>query len=83
MEEAGIKAKSIKPFAVSVVGTTVKWDLHYFVVDDFEVAKQDLELGEVIAAEWKSYEDARSLCLAGGVSEERSALQLLRYLNKS
>jgi ADP-ribose pyrophosphatase len=80
LEETGIAAKSIKHFLTSNAGATVTWDLFYFIVDDFEESKQKLDLGEVIYPEWKTFEEAKEMCLNGEVKEDRSVGVLLRFL---
>ena len=66
-EETGLLAKNIKYFGNAHSGATVVWDLMYFVVDDFEENElgQELELGEVIDLEWKSFEEVKQLCAEG------------------
>lgn len=80
-EEAGMFINTVSPYHISVVGSTVEWDLHYFVVEDFTQDQQELEHGEEISVDWYSFDEAKAMCLDGRVSEERSALVLLRYLN--
>ncbi|HEY4505992.1 MAG TPA: NUDIX hydrolase [Candidatus Paceibacterota bacterium] len=80
-EEVGVVAKDLSLFHRSVCGATVEWDLFYFVVKDFEETEQNLEGGEDISVEWIDKEEAKKMCLDGRISEERSALVLLRYLN--
>ncbi len=80
-EEAGIDVKDISFFHKSVCGATVVWDLFYFVVKDFAEGTQHLEDGEDIKIELFDKEEVKKMCLDGRISEERSALVLLRYLN--
>lgn len=81
-EEAGVITDDIKHIHTSVCGATVEWDLHYFVVGQYERAEQELEDGEDAEVIEVSEYDAQAMCMDGRVSEERSALVLLRYLNK-
>ena len=81
-EEAGILVKDISFFHKSVCGATVVWDLFYFVVNGFEEASQELEDGEDITIELVDRNKVKEMCLDGTIGEERSALVLLRYLNK-
>ena len=81
-EEAGISVKYISFFHKSICGATVVWDLFYFVANDFEEVAQELEIGEDITIELIDREKVKEMCLDGSISEERSALVLLRYLNK-
>jgi ADP-ribose pyrophosphatase YjhB (NUDIX family) len=81
-EEVGMEVKNLSFFHKSVCGATIVWDLFYFVVHEFtETGKQHLEHGEDISFEFVDRETARQMCLDGRISEERSALTLLRYLN--
>lgn len=80
-EEAGIEAKALDFFHTSVCGATVTWDLYYFLVREFTETQPHLEDGEDITSEFVNKERARSMCLDGSISEERSALVLLRYLS--
>ncbi len=82
-EEAGIEVKDISFFHKSVCGATIVWDLYYFVVNDFSKVEQQLEHGEDIVFEYFDCEKARGMCLDGSISEERSALVLLRYLSQN
>jgi ADP-ribose pyrophosphatase len=80
-EEAGISIEELEHFHTSVCGATIVWDLLYFVVKKFSETEQHLEDGEDIAVEWMSCDEVRRMCLDGSISEERSALVLLRYLD--
>jgi 8-oxo-dGTP pyrophosphatase MutT (NUDIX family) len=82
-EEVGIEVKDISFFHKSVCGATVVWDLFYFVVKNFVEGEQALEHGEDITFEFYDREKVKMMCLDGSVSEERSALVLLRYLNEN
>jgi 8-oxo-dGTP pyrophosphatase MutT (NUDIX family) len=78
-EEMGIEVKDLEFFHKSVCGATIVWDLFYFVVKDFTQAEQHLEDGEDISVEPTDIEKVRAYCMSGTISEERSALILLRY----
>ena len=80
-EEVGIEVKDISFLHKSVCGATVTWDLFYFVVNDFDHTSQHLEEGEDIEVEPVDRERVKEMCLDGAISEERSALVLLRYLS--
>lgn len=80
-EEAGVKLDSVTHFHTSKCGATVEWDLLYFVSDNWQKTTQRLETGEDITTVEVSFEDARQMALSGSMSEERSALVLLRYLS--
>jgi 8-oxo-dGTP pyrophosphatase MutT (NUDIX family) len=82
-EEVGIDPKEMKHFHTSKCGATFTWDLFYFVVTNYEkLDSQNLELGENIEVVEVSFEEAEKMCLDGSMQEERSALVLLRYLNR-
>lgn len=80
IEEVGIKISDLTFFHKSVCGATVTWDLFYFVVNKYQEDIQHLEAGEDITMEHFNREDVEKMCLDGRMSEERSALVLLRYL---
>ncbi len=80
-EEMGVDAKTISKIAVSKCGATIEWDLHYFVLRG-EKGEQNLEHGEKIEVIEISKEEAKKMCLNGQMTEERSAMNLLRYLTK-
>lgn len=79
-EEVGIDAKELSLFHISICGATVVWDLFYFVVNKFTEGEQDLEDGEDITFEFVDREKVKEMCFDGSISEERSALVLLKYL---
>jgi len=79
-EEVGVEVKELELFHTSVCGATVVWDLFYFLVKDFTETTQQPEEGEDITIAWMDKEEVRRRCLDGTISEERSALVLLRYL---
>lgn len=81
-EEVGINVTGLKFFHKSVCGATVEWDLYYFIVESFEKDKQHLEEGEIISVELVHKDEVKNMCLDGRISEERSALLLLRYLSQ-
>ncbi|MBI5139313.1 NUDIX domain-containing protein [Candidatus Nomurabacteria bacterium] len=82
-EEAGVDAKNISFLHKSENGATMVWDLYYYAIRDFNQVPQDLEIGEDIKVEVVSKERAKEMCLSGEISEDRSALVLLRYLGGS
>ncbi len=79
-EEVGVEANGAEFLHKSVCGATVVWDLFYFSISEFTQTEQELEDGEDISVEWFTPEQVRAMYLSGEVSEERSALVLLRYL---
>lgn len=81
-EEVGLIVSNLELFAISKCGASFEWDLYYFVVKSFTAAEQQLEHGEDITPAPTDIEEAKKMCLDGRMQEERSALILLRYLNK-
>jgi ADP-ribose pyrophosphatase len=80
-EEVGIDAQELSLFHKSICGATVVWDLYYFLVEQYEETEQHLEEGEDITSEFLDRKTVERMCLDGSISEERSALVLLRYLS--
>ncbi len=80
-EEVGIEICDIQKFSVSKCGATVEWDLHYFILKNVVQGAQNLEHGENIEVIEVEKEEAEKMCLDGRISEERSAMNLLKYLN--
>jgi 8-oxo-dGTP pyrophosphatase MutT (NUDIX family) len=82
-EEAGVDGGDFVHIHTSVSGLTVDWDLHYFSVKNAVVGDQALEEHEDIETIAVSKENAKKMCLDGSISEERSALVLLKYLSQN
>ena len=82
LEETGISVKMIEHVHTARCGASVSWDMYYFLVDDFDEKEdgQNLEDGEVIYPEWKTFDEAKQLCLKGDVKEDRTVGVLLRFL---
>lgn len=82
LEETGISAKRVKHIHTARCGASVSWDMYYFLVDDFDERDggQSLEDGEVIYPEWKTFDEAKRLCMQGDVKEDRTVGVLLRFL---
>lgn len=80
-EETWLVVKNIRHFATSVAGATVKWNLEYYIIDEFEenTSGQNLEDGEIISVEWKSFEEVRELCKQWRISEDRTIWILFRF----
>jgi 8-oxo-dGTP pyrophosphatase MutT (NUDIX family) len=79
-EEAGIKISDMSFFHKSICGATIIWDLFYFVAGNYEKTAKDSQAGEDITVEYIDSKEVEAMCLDGRISEERSALVLLRYL---
>ena len=56
-------------------------DLLYFVIDDFKENEngQELETGEVIDIEWKTFDEVKQLCKNGSMKEDRSIGILFKF----
>ncbi len=87
-EEAYVEVKDASFLYRSVCGTTVEWDLFYFVAEESESldgasvdAERTVEEAEDISVEFMDRERVKQMCLDGSIKEERSALVLLRYLS--
>ena len=80
-EEIGLIATKIKHFATAQSGATVVWDLFYFIIDEFKenTNGQELETGEVIEVEWKSFNEVKELCKNGNISEDRTLGILFKF----
>jgi 8-oxo-dGTP pyrophosphatase MutT (NUDIX family) len=83
-EETGLNPTKITHLCTSNAGLTVEWDLHYFLVEEYtgSIDEQSLEESEDIVPEWKTFEEARKLCLEK-MQEERSVAILLKFLEKN
>lgn len=79
-QEVGLTVKSLEHIYTSILGATMQWDLLYFVIQESVRGEQELEYGEDIAVVEVARDEAVEMCLDGRISEERSALVLLRYL---
>ena len=79
-EEVGLKVKNPQLIKVSKAGATIKWDLYYFLIEDFEIDKQHLEDGEDISFDWYDFNQVKQLCLDGKVQEDRSLAVILKFL---
>ncbi|HMS30771.1 MAG TPA: hypothetical protein PJ984_00045 [Candidatus Saccharibacteria bacterium] len=79
-QEVGLEVKDLEHIYTSVLGATMQWDLLYFVIKESKRGEQELEQGEDIEVVEVLRDDALKMCLDGRISEERSALVLMRYL---
>ena len=87
-EEAYVEVSDLTFLYRSVCGTTVEWDLFYFLAKEstsLERAQVDaertIEEAEDIHVEFMDREQVKRMCLDGSIKEERSALVLLRHLS--
>lgn len=82
-EEVWIVTSNIDFFAKSVSGSTVMWDLYYFVVREYSQEKQSLEEGEDISFGFYTPEVVKRMCLDWTIQEDRSAMMLMKFLHQS
>lgn len=82
-EETGIIVNNPILYCKTLAGASIVWDLYYFVVKSFDLAKTDfrLEAGEFIENTWKTFEEVRALCLDGSIQEDRTIGVLLRFVD--
>jgi len=88
-EEADIEMLDAEFLGKDSLGLTVRWDLYYFLVTNFdinsvfyskEVQKSEYEF---IDHYWIDGKEALSLCLSGRIHESRSAYWLMRWLQQN
>lgn len=77
-EQVGLVPVTSEHLFVLPAGPGVEFDLHYYAVSRVRPAPRE---GDPSDATWMTREEARRACLDGRVSEGRSALALLRYLD--
>ena len=81
-EETGLIANSLELLWVSHAWATVKWDLYYFLVEDFSVSEdgQKLWTWEVITTDWYTMKELIELCKNGSIKEDRSLWMIFKFL---
>jgi len=77
--QVGLDPVTSEHLFVLPAGSGVEFDLHYYAVSRFRPASRE---GDPSDATWVTREEARRACLDGRVSEGRSALAILRYLDR-
>ncbi len=82
LEEQGliIKKDDVEFFAIAGCGTTIKWDLYYFIVLKYVQSAQQLEDDEDIQQKIIPYDHIVPLCLSQNFSEDRSSAMLMKFL---
>ncbi|MDD9954115.1 MAG: NUDIX domain-containing protein [Candidatus Woesearchaeota archaeon] len=81
-EETGLRPTNLHHFYSTSKASLVEWDLYYFVVEAFEEITDEagnIHEGELIKPAWKTFAEAKAMCLSGAIQEERSVAVLLRY----
>ena len=84
VEETGLEPVEIEFLTISTCGTTMEWDLYYFVVRKYKEVKRDLketEALEILETKEFSKEELKNLALSGAMQEDRSVAVILKYLN--
>lgn len=78
-EETGLIIKNPQFLVKANAGSTVEWDLYYFLVREFEPAPsgQQLETGEQIKVTWMTATEIRQAIAEGRMQEWRSVGVLL------
>jgi ADP-ribose pyrophosphatase len=82
LEETGLIVTKLHHIYTSICGTTVEWDLLYFLVGEWQEhpAGQAPEDDEDITVGWYSREEVKAMALDGRIREDRSVAIILRYL---
>jgi len=79
VEEVGLKPTKLDFIHKSICGATVEWDLYYFRCTEWvEGSSEEKDPDEHVTPAWYSFAEASKLVFSGAISEERSALQILR-----
>ena len=81
-EEAGVIVRNPVSYYRATCGAITEWDLHYYVVRDFDISKSGnaTEKNEIIEPTWVTYKQAAEMCLNGSIKEDRSIGVLLKFL---
>jgi 8-oxo-dGTP pyrophosphatase MutT (NUDIX family) len=84
-QEAGIFiTRDPKLIRRSPAGSSLVWDLYYFLVEEFEVGEASPKKGEFFASResrtWRTFEDVKRLCLQNRILEDRSMGVLLKFI---
>lgn len=82
-EEIGFITSNPELYTISHAGSSIVWDLFYFIIKDYEIVPkgQDLEADEVVEGYvWKSPTELVEMCLTKEIHEERSVGVLLTYI---
>lgn len=85
-EEIGFIASNPELYTISHAGSSIVWDLYYFIIKDYEIVPkgQELEEDEIIEGyAWKSQAEIIKMCLDKKIQEERSIGVLLTYILKN
>ena len=82
LEETGIIVNKLNHIHTSKCGATMRWDLFYYLITDFEEHPQGQELdhGEIIEPIWKTFEEVKEMCINKEIKEDRTVAVLLRFI---
>lgn len=81
-EETGYCSEHLDLLGISSCGATVEWDLYYFLCTNWQAPPEAFssQEDEDVRVEWTPFSRALQMCLDGNISEERSAVHILRYI---
>ncbi len=85
-EEVGIEISNPILYQVTHAGSSITWDLYYFIVKDFKIMTnaRELDEGEIITGfVWKSFAEIINMCIERKIKEDRSIGVLLTYILKT
>lgn len=79
LEETGMIVDNLELITIANAGTTVEWDLYYFITNDFGVSSdgQQLGSGEAIEVTWVTIDEIKLAAKEGRMDEWRSVGVLL------
>jgi len=79
LEETGLIVDNLELVTIANAGSTVEWDLYYFITKDYKehANGQQLEHGEDIEITWASIDEIKAAVIEGRMDEWRSVGVLL------
>lgn len=74
LEETGMIIDNLELATIANAGSTVEWDLYYFITDNYRPSQdgQQLEHGEAIEVTWASIDEIKTAAEEGRMEEMRS-----------
>jgi 8-oxo-dGTP pyrophosphatase MutT (NUDIX family) len=81
-EETGVMASKMQLLWSTTPEATIRFRRHFVLASDLTYQAQNLSEGEKISVNWYTLEDAYTMAIDGRISEEISALAVIRYLVK-
>jgi ADP-ribose pyrophosphatase len=81
-EETGLVAATWQALGSSQAFATVRYRLHFFVARRLSWQPVHHDEGEDIRVRWVEPAEALNMALRGGIGEDLSALQIIRYLHQ-